>query len=209
MVPAAGIEPATHRLQRVFSDFASLRHGLSLNDEFRTCCSKGEGFATLAGDGGECDARHSAVADRSRTVRDELADEADGQAGGAAAGAHARRLPGPRRRAQELLSGGGAELRTVLAKYGNDLRQSYRTLAQIAGVSETDAMLLMNHSLPGVNAGYITRQKLLQDHLRRQQEAISTLIMKVARKAEPKSPVGQWLSPRGLVGKEPADPDAA
>jgi integrase len=101
------------------------------------------------------------------------------------------------------------ELRTVLAKYGNDLRQSYRTLAQVAGVSETDAMLLMNHSLPGVNAGYITRQKRLQDHLRRQQEAISTLIMKVARKANPKSPVGKWLSPHGLVNKELDDPKAA
>jgi hypothetical protein len=28
--------------------------------------------------------------------------------------------------------------------------------------------LLMNHSLPGVNADYITRNKLLEDHLRKQ-----------------------------------------
>ena len=32
----------------------------------------------------------------------------------------------------------------------------------------------MNHSIPGVNAGYITRHKLLEDHLRRQQQAISS-----------------------------------
>lgn len=30
----------------------------------------------------------------------------------------------------------------------------------------------MNHSLPGVNAGYITRDSLLRDHLRKQQERI-------------------------------------
>jgi hypothetical protein len=36
---------------------------------------------------------------------------------------------------------------------GNDLRQSYRTLAQVAGVWELDVHLMMNHSLPGVNAG--------------------------------------------------------
>lgn len=85
------------------------------------------------------------------------------------------------------------ELRTVLAKYGNDLRQSYRTLAQAAGVSETDAMLLMNHSLPGVNAGYITRQKLMQDHLRRQQEAISRIIMEPARSTDAQSATSKWL----------------
>ena len=54
------------------------------------------------------------------------------------------------------------EERDVLSKWGNDLRQSYRTLAQAAGVSELDVHLLMNHSLPGVNAGYITRDRLLE-----------------------------------------------
>jgi hypothetical protein len=34
----------------------------------------------------------------------------------------------------------------------------------------------MNHSIPGVNAGYITRHKLLGDHLRQQQQAISRAI---------------------------------
>jgi hypothetical protein len=34
----------------------------------------------------------------------------------------------------------------------------------------------MNHSIPGVNAGYITRHKLLEDHLRRQQQAISSAV---------------------------------
>ena len=69
------------------------------------------------------------------------------------------------------------EERDVLSKWGNDLRQSYRTLAQAAGVSELDIHLLMNHSLPGVNAGYITRDRLLRDHLRQQQQRISDLVV--------------------------------
>ena len=68
------------------------------------------------------------------------------------------------------------ENRTILSKWGNDLRQTYRTVATPAGVSELDARMLMNHSVPGVNAGYITRHKLLEDHLRVQQQAISTTI---------------------------------
>jgi hypothetical protein len=55
----------------------------------------------------------------------------------------------------------------------NDLRQTFRTIATAAGVSEIDAKLLMNHAMPGVNAGYITRHKLLHDHLRGQQQVIS------------------------------------
>jgi hypothetical protein len=58
-----------------------------------------------------------------------------------------------------------------LSKWGNDLRQTFRTVATAVGVSDFDAKLLMNHSIPGVNAGYITRHKLLEDHLRRPQQA--------------------------------------
>src|SRR4029077_2756711 len=70
------------------------------------------------------------------------------------------------------------EERNILSKWGNDLRQSYRTLAQAAAVSELDIHLLMNHSLPGVNAGYITRDRLLRDHLRQQQQRISELVVR-------------------------------
>jgi hypothetical protein len=77
------------------------------------------------------------------------------------------------------------EERDVLSKWGNDLRQSYRTLAQAAGVSELDVHLLMNHSLPGVNAGYITRDRLLRDHLRKQQQRISDIIISSITKKEP------------------------
>jgi integrase len=69
------------------------------------------------------------------------------------------------------------EPRKRLFKWGNDLRQSYRTLGQAAGLSEIDMHLLMNHSLPGVNAGYITRAKLLGDHLRTAQERLSRFMI--------------------------------
>lgn len=68
------------------------------------------------------------------------------------------------------------EDRELLSKWGNDLRQTFRTIATAAGVSEVDAKLLMNHAIPGVNAGYITRHKLLEDHLRCQQQAISSAV---------------------------------
>lgn len=69
------------------------------------------------------------------------------------------------------------EARSSLSKWGNDLRQTYRTFGQIAEISELDIHLLMNHSLRGVNAGYITRDKLVRGHLRKQQERISKLIL--------------------------------
>jgi hypothetical protein len=69
------------------------------------------------------------------------------------------------------------EPRTRLFKWGNDLRQSYRTLGQAAGISEVDMHLLMNHRLPGVNAGYITRDKLLSDHLRAAQQKLTDYVM--------------------------------
>jgi integrase len=68
------------------------------------------------------------------------------------------------------------EDREMLSKWGNDLRQTFRTISTAAGVSEIDAKLLMNHAIPGVNGGYITRHKLLEDHLRGQQQAISSAV---------------------------------
>jgi hypothetical protein len=84
------------------------------------------------------------------------------------------------------------EERCALSKWGNDLRQSYRTLAQAAGVSELDIHLLMNHSLPGVNAGYITRDRLLRDHLRQQQQGISQLVVRSSAAKRDRSMV-RWL----------------
>ena len=100
------------------------------------------------------------------------------------------------------------EERDVLAKWGNELRQSYRTLAQPAEVSEIDVHLLMNHSLPGVNAGYITRHRLVEDHLRQQQEKISNIVIAAATRGESDATaaVESWLdawrsepTPRGAT----------
>ncbi|WP_312571911.1 integrase family protein [Brevundimonas sp.] len=93
------------------------------------------------------------------------------------------------------------EDRTVLSHWGNDLRQTYRTLAQAAEVSEVDMHLLMNHSLPGVNAGYITRSKLMRDHLRKQQEKLSQFILgsAVGRGRKPSAELSRWLNSTSRV----------
>jgi hypothetical protein len=86
------------------------------------------------------------------------------------------------------------EDRATLSKWGNDLRQSFRTIGTAAGVSEFDAKLLMNHSIPGVNAGYITRHKLLEDHLRKQQQAISSAVFAAVEGSILREPtVRDWL----------------
>jgi integrase len=90
------------------------------------------------------------------------------------------------------------EDRDVLPKWGNDLRQTYRTLAQVAEVSELDIHLLMNHSLRGVNAGYITRDKLVRGHLRKQQERISAIIV-VSDDSLNNSRVSVWLKSAKMV----------
>lgn len=74
------------------------------------------------------------------------------------------------------------EERARLSKWGNDLRQTYRTVAQTTGIVDLDIHLLMNHTVPGVNAGYINRSKLLSDHLRQQQEMISRKIVEALRR---------------------------
>lgn len=84
------------------------------------------------------------------------------------------------------------EDRTELSKWGNDLRQSYRTIAQSANISKLDIHLLMNHSVPGVNEGYITRDKLLNNHLRQLQERISSTVLGHASKIHGEQPY-QWL----------------
>jgi hypothetical protein len=87
------------------------------------------------------------------------------------------------------------EDRVVRSKWGNDLMQTYRTVAAHAGLFELDARLLMNHSAPGVNAGYITRQKLLENHLRAQQQAISNVIF-----AAVNAPLAEGTQLRDWIG---------
>jgi len=94
------------------------------------------------------------------------------------------------------------ENRKVLSKWGNDLRQTYRTMGQIAGLSEIDMHLLMNHSLPGVNAGYITRAKLISGHLRTTQEKLTKIIVDGA-----KLDATRWPNlPARMIGDRHRDP---
>ncbi len=67
----------------------------------------------------------------------------------------------------------------------------------------------MNHAIPGVNAGYITRNKLLEDHLRVQQQAVSRVLMAPAMRAVTKpGPVKTWLGP-GAGRRLKTEADAA
>ena len=50
----------------------------------------------------------------------------------------------------------------------------------------------MNHTIPGVNAGYIDRSKLLSDHLRQQQEMISRKIVVALRGRLSKTEAAAW-----------------
>jgi hypothetical protein len=88
------------------------------------------------------------------------------------------------------------EDRSILSHWGNDLRQTYRTLGQAAEISDVDMHLLMNHSLPGVNAGYITRSKLMRDHLRAQQDKLSVFVLSavVGRGRRPGDDLSRWLN---------------
>ncbi|MDI4236692.1 integrase arm-type DNA-binding domain-containing protein [Bradyrhizobium sp. Arg237L] len=90
------------------------------------------------------------------------------------------------------------EDREILSKWGNDLRQTFRTIATAAGVSDIDAKLLMNHAIPGVNAGYITRHKLLEDHLRSQQAISSAVFDALGAPISQEGALQDWLGRGGI-----------
>jgi integrase len=69
------------------------------------------------------------------------------------------------------------ENRADLSKYANDLRHTFRTLANPAGVQRTDMKLLMNHKMADVNDGYIDRPKLMEDDLRAKQEKLTRYLI--------------------------------
>ncbi len=97
------------------------------------------------------------------------------------------------------------EDRSDLAKWGNDLRQTYRTLGQAAGASELDMHLLMNHVVQGVNPNYITREKLLSDHLRGCQEKVSNFML-AASGRDPLRPLAWPFLPSRRIGDALLDP---
>lgn len=84
------------------------------------------------------------------------------------------------------------EDRKILSKWGNELRQTYRNLGVVAGVDHLNMHLLMNHSLPGVNAGYITRSQLTGTILRKAQQSISDVVISEVSKDKTGTLIG-WL----------------
>jgi hypothetical protein len=62
--------------------------------------------------------------------------------------------------------------------------------------------LLMNHSLPGVNAGYITRAKLVGTHLRQAQQAISSTIFDTITNDTSRKPVWPMVSATRILRDE-------
>jgi hypothetical protein len=55
-------------------------------------------------------------------------------------------------------------------------------------------LMLMNHAISGVNQGYITRHKLLEDHLRARQQSISAVMFgTILSEAERGDVIEAWL----------------
>jgi integrase len=69
------------------------------------------------------------------------------------------------------------EDRAKLAKWGGDLRQSFRNMCALAGIDPLSSRLLMNHVVDrNVHDGYITKSALMGS-LRKQQQRISDFVM--------------------------------
>jgi hypothetical protein len=68
------------------------------------------------------------------------------------------------------------QTRVTLSHWGGDLRQTFRTMAQVLGIADLDIHLLMNHSFISSSAGYITRANLVPTSLRDAQERLSALM---------------------------------
>src|SRR5205814_440496 len=75
------------------------------------------------------------------------------------------------------IAGWHKERRSRLSHWAGDLRQTFRTTAQMIGVSDTDVRLLMNHAIPGISGGYITRENLLSNSLLAAQQCISSTLV--------------------------------
>jgi len=103
------------------------------------------------------------------------------------------------------------EDRAILSKWANDLRQSFRTCGQAALVPSLDVKILMNHALPGVNEEYITIMAIMEDHLRKQQEKISTVVFQAVAngKGKRREAILKWIGhgrlPEQLGSSAPAD----
>jgi integrase len=68
--------------------------------------------------------------------------------------------------------------KTLPSETGHILRHTYRTLAHAAGITDTDARLLLDQKVPGISGVYIQEQALFT-HLRHQKEHMTAYILKL------------------------------
>jgi hypothetical protein len=68
------------------------------------------------------------------------------------------------------------EPRERLSHWGHDLRRSWATIAQAAGVDDYESRVLMNHTISNVHDRYKVRGALVH-HLREVQERVSAEIL--------------------------------
>ena len=73
------------------------------------------------------------------------------------------------------------EDRRELSHWGHDLRRTWATLANEAGLSKMDRMILLNHAAGDVSDGYVVRSAAAEGYLRAQQQRLSTYIARAMR----------------------------
>jgi hypothetical protein len=69
------------------------------------------------------------------------------------------------------------EPRERLSHWGHDLRRSWATIAQAAGIDDYESRVLMNHTISNVHDRYKVRGALVH-HLREVQERVSVEILR-------------------------------
>lgn len=72
---------------------------------------------------------------------------------------------------------------TLGSSGGHALRHTYRTLAKRLGINDTDARLLLDHTVPGIDGVYI-HSRALFDRLLKQQERMSAYILMLTERQE-------------------------
>jgi integrase len=65
--------------------------------------------------------------------------------------------------------------KALAGQTGHILRHTYRTIAQRVGVDQTDARLLMDHAVPGIEGVYV-HERALFDRLLEAQERMTAAV---------------------------------
>lgn len=81
------------------------------------------------------------------------------------------------------------ECRKKLAKWGGDLRQTFRTMAAVVGIDPLSSRLLMNHTVDrDVHDGYITKAALMGTLLGQQERLSAAIVARCEGRAEASRP---------------------